>query len=328
MGASTRANLEFGAAVTAALSSFTTESAHPPLESSFDDLLENAMAPRVGLEERLLLRCCAAARGRALVSARAGRLDEADTYLTECGEILDRPLSAAPQLIARTFVLAVRAYLCYARGEFDSARQMVGLALQLDEALIWDHDFHIMDAHRIQLVHNLMRIDLKQSLTDSVVRTSASVLRYLEGRSDALIRTTSRRGPVTKLPPSLIAALAAQVTAEAGLALSAVKDARPAFAAFDEHLGHDASLAGQHLLLVHEWLRLKDAYLDRSATARDFLGEAGRYLELDQNHASLLAQLVLLDVFRWLDRRQLEGHLRTAIKDALSRGSPSIRRLI
>ena len=236
----------------------------------FDRLLEEAIASRVPVTERLMLRVSSLARVRALHAARAGQLEVCEQALAESTDILrSAELSLFGRLVATSFHEAVSAYLAYRRGDYEGARQHVAAALGLDAVLIETHGVTVLDLHRLQLGHNLVRTDARAGESLRAMQTSASLLSAMEDSTEEGPLPPVRSPGFTALPPELLRAMFIQIASEPALILAGRDrgEAARLFAPLAEHAAGKATRGCGDHALAHRYLRAKAAFLDGAGEA-------------------------------------------------------------
>jgi len=232
----------------------------------FDLLLDSEISSRLPIEEQLRARFAAGIRSRGLLAARSGRLIEAQQALKETKRIRQsNGLSAEAKLMIETFDEAVGAYVEYRQSDYSQARSRVYRAMAIDGELITNYGYDILDLHRVQLGHNLMRIDAHCGNMVEAAEMCASLLAYLEGDvehwplAEFLIQTNPSR-----LPPELLKAMFIQIVGELALMLGGRKgdEACRMFAAILPHVENRATANCRQFLRVHRWLEAKWAYIN------------------------------------------------------------------
>lgn len=228
---------------------------------TFDHLLSIAVAARLSRDEQLLGRAASGARSRALKAARNGQLDIARQALSESAQILQSGvLSAEARLFLKSFHEAVAAYLDFKRGEPDLARARVERALAADCVLISQYGYDILELHRIQLGHNLMRVEARFGEPQQATAIGAALLSYTEGDNSSW--PFPRFGDGARpdhLPDELAEAMVIQISGELAILLAG-KPAEETVHLLSVALPHIEGIATDRCndhLLAHQWLRAK-----------------------------------------------------------------------
>ena len=265
----------------------------------FDQQLDVALSNRLPLDEQLLVRFVAAVRSRGLTAARNNRLIEAQQALDEGRRVLaSELLSAQGKLIVETFHEAVEAYVEYKRGLIPLARARVRKALAIDCTLISQYGYDILDLHRVQLGHNLMRLDIHQGNLAAAAELCASLISYLEGRAGEwpLPEFKIETDPA-QLPAELRSAMLIQILGELALCLRN-KNAAEAARVFTPLLPHVESATAfpcsQHAR-AHRWLQAKWACVNEEPVA--FLRHVTELLREGPGQMLLLWRAAVLDLF-------------------------------
>jgi hypothetical protein len=225
------------------------------------------------------MRGCVKARMQGLFAARRGHLATAAQQFGEAREIIHSGrLSLESELICKSFQAAAEAYLDYRGSAFDHARSRVHEALAIDVVLVEEYGYEILHLHRVQLVHNLMRIDARCSRFENCIDLGCRLLNHLEGSSEIL----PGPGPwhseqITSLPPEIVTAMFAQVTSEIALLLAGKdnQSAQGLFAVAADHAQLEATENCHLYPRAHAWFGIKQAFL--SSEIGTFLDRASQF---------------------------------------------------
>ena len=265
----------------------------------FDLLLDAALSTRLPLSEQLLIRFVSTVRARGLSAARNNHLIEAQQALDEGRRVLKtNSLSTEGKLIGKTFHHAVEAYLEYKRGNMSLARTHVRNALEIDGRLITQYGYNILDLHRVQLGHNLMRVDIHCGNLVAAAEMCASLIGYLEGRADQwpLPEFQIETDP-SQLPPDLVSAMTAQILGELALCLAVNKrkEGRRMFAPMIRHVQSPPAAPCSRQKRAHLWLQAKWAYVNEEWTS--FLELVMSLLQEGPGEMLLLWRAAVVDLF-------------------------------
>jgi hypothetical protein len=269
----------------------------------FDHHLQAVINIRLPLKEQLLMRRCEQARRQGLLAARRGHIATADQLLGESRAILhSEKLSVESSLICKSFQAATEAYLDYRRGAFDQARARVHEALAIDVVLEEEYGYKILHLHRVQLVHNLMRIDARCARFEDAIDLGCRLLSYLEGSSEILpVPGSWDSAKIASLPPEIVAAMFAQVTSEIALVLAG-KDrrvARDLFLVAIRHAQLEATGNCHHYPRPHAWFQIKQSFVDNNVDI--FLDRASQFLADGRGDTPLLWYAIAVDLVVWCD---------------------------
>ncbi len=190
---------------------------------SFDFLFRQAFSNRLPVRERVWVCRIWRASFEGLGLSRSHRLDEAAAaFARSWSEVESARVSTTGVLLATTFLESAHAYLDYKMGAFDLARERISRSMEADVQL--QGDFDLLELHRIQLAHNLMRIDLRAGEPRRALRLGGEILAYLEGLSERLTLHHSWQGEsfLERTPRAVRRALIAQVMNEVALAFCTV----------------------------------------------------------------------------------------------------------
>lgn len=244
------------------------------------------------------MRGCRAASQRGLLAARRGQIAMADQSFGEARAILrSRKLSLESDLICRSFQAAAEAYLDYRRRAVDQARNRVHEALAIDVVLEGEYGYDILHLHRIQLVHNLMRIDAGCMHFEDAIDLGCRLLNYLEGGPEIL----PGPGPwgsthIRSLPPEIVTAMFGQVTGEVALVLAGKgrDDARDLFAVVAPHAQLEATSNCHHYPQAHAWFQVKQAFVGDDVAR--FLNRSSQFFADGRGDTPLLWYATAVDL--------------------------------
>jgi tetratricopeptide (TPR) repeat protein len=150
-----------------------------------------------------------------LLAAREGRCDEARQLLQTSRKLLKRMEEGPGRTMAVAFMEGNAAYLDHRLGRPDKARAKVRRALDADLALELDFDLTMYEMHRVQLGHNLARVDLKLGRPLEALRLCGQILAYLEGlRRELPYHHDWLPVRLVSIPRSLVRAMFVQVASE------------------------------------------------------------------------------------------------------------------
>lgn len=273
----------------------------------------------VPLAERLDLRAVFASSNEAVSAAHQGRLD---TALHHC-ERATAQLDALRQRTRLAWLQGVSgfqpaaAYVDYRLGDWESAAGRLGCAmdasLELEEA-----GLPVMQMHRIQQGHNLLRMDLRRGQRADAVRLAGLLAAYLEQRLDGLpFHRGWRPRSLRAVPRSLLRLMIHQVVSETCVAIVTGKTP-----AREWRILIDASrLHGDPSLAVHPQvqhaLRLQAARSQNDPEA--YLRGLDRLFCLGIRDCHQLWYAVLADLVEFLSELETRGSQR--VRDLILRDS-------
>jgi len=194
------------------LEAYRKGSSQPPSDQraasgqAFDDVLVAATMRRLSLTDQVLMRKCSAARDRGLAAARRGRLQIADQACAEARTVAaSGALSAEAKLLTNALHSPIEAYVDYRRGEHERACAHLNEAAEADVLLETVHGYKILHLHRIQLVHNLMRLRVRYDGLEAALAVGATLLSYLERTRESLPLPGSwDPAQLDHIPPALV----------------------------------------------------------------------------------------------------------------------------
>ena len=243
------------------------------------------------------MRRCSTARTNGLRTARAGRTAEAEQFFAEAWKIIRcGKLSTEASLVCVSFQEAAEAYLDYREGAFERAEARIRQALTIDEVLE-KHGYRILHLHRVQLLHNLVRILAKRGHNAEAVILASHVLSYLEmGSETPPIRGTWGHPLVAAVPSHLVASMFVQVTGEIALILaqSDTESNRGLFASVTPHAQLQATENCFRHPRAHDWFQVKHALLYDVGT---FLTRVSDFFVAGRKSAPLLWYAAVIDLF-------------------------------
>jgi hypothetical protein len=209
-----------------------------------------------------------------------------------------RWLSEQSRTLLGSFQQAAEAFVDFRCGSYNDARERIYSALAADERLLSDPRYKILELHRIQLGHNLARVDAYDDQPERSAAVIAALLSYIEGEREAwpfpgIVSDVS----VDELPDEQLADLFTQLTSELALLVLDVPGDE-ALALLTPALPHayasETSRCGRYPL-AHDWLRLKLAYLEGDRSP--FLDRLCDFLPQGPSNGSLLWQAAVVDLY-------------------------------
>jgi hypothetical protein len=193
-----------------------------PYREWFDELLAAHTRLRLDDRERGSLGAIEVEGRSGLIRARAGRHPDAEDHFRRAQRLLEiLPLGDEARALGESMLGAQRAYCYYRLGDDARARSLLERSFALDVLLDEQHGYHVLHMHRIQLVHNMIRIDARRGRWRTALSVAHAVLAYLE----APTRTELRALPspwclgwsgafAHALPGNLVRAMHAQIAEE------------------------------------------------------------------------------------------------------------------
>ena len=258
---------------------------------------ERRPAPQPGplpAADRAQIDRLAVPRERALALARGGKLPAAAAQMQGARLLLSLArLSPAGAAYARTMHEAAESYLSYQHGDHADAYARMTAALDATERLAaaWG-ECEFIACRRIDLAHNLMRVEVRRGAAREAMRRGAGLLERIAGGS---------RGE-DGMDPGIAAALfdlVAATTAEL-LAPLAAEDARDLLAP----LARLRAQGGGPSPRAREWLALRAAAAEDDP--RPFLRAAPSFLRAGRGSAPALWYSVALELLHL--QRTLDPH--------------------
>lgn len=300
----------------------------------FRDHVYELIETHLPLNEQLHVSQCFEISEQGLLAARKGDLTVAESFLKGAELFLHtKQLSRESFLLGVSFFEAAAAYFNYRCKNFDAATTCVHKALSNDLILEEEYGYAILHLHRIQLVHNLMRIDIRRAFIKEALGTGFLLLDYMEGKSATLPALTfwdSSR--LLSLPSELVNTMFLQITVEIALVLAGNEtlSTQDLFAGAQSHTR--PGIADSCLLSPqsHAWLRAKQALIIDDLDS--FFEVTAKSLSDGPGNASWLWHAFIADLISLCQQLDLpEAHLirRNIAKDARSwKGIPPSWRLL
>ena len=239
----------------------SSPSAQLLLESTYLDELCRQLAFSAKDQDAFL----ALARGRSkgIQAARERQLSVAqNVFLENRQRLRELQVSAHCESVCTAFQIAAEAYVCYALDRFDEARELVYEAMRIDAELEQERGYSLLHLHRIQLLHNLVRVDERRGCSEEALLLCWQTLSYLQGHKQPLpgpapwdVRTISR------IPCQLVSGMFNQVVAEMATILAGGDIDRAEFVeAAANYLHVTASTRSCGFRPALTWLDLKGSF--------------------------------------------------------------------
>jgi len=238
-------------------------------KASYQRLLSLVVWDRLPLQQRMALRRIERASWQGLCAAREGDPERAKRCFKLGQEELDRAgIALECRLLGSSTLESARAYLDYREGSFEQARRRTFAAMDADSALEQDDAFSVLEFHRLQAAHNLMRIDLRVGSPERALALFADILGYLEGQTDGLpVHGPWRKRALEQAPRLLRRTMIAQVANEAAVALTDAAGAEGWLALYENVKAWLYACRGAIHPRVLQWIKVKAAL-----TSKDWQG--------------------------------------------------------
>lgn len=254
------------------------------------------MKTRLPSTDRLLMHKFGNARERGLLAARRGDLMLAEQTFGAARLLLElNQLSTEGSLLYQSFLEQAESYLDYRRGDFEQARNRIYQALAIDVTLEEEHEYDILLLNRIQLVHNLVRIDGHCMYLERAIELACQILSYLQGKLEVLpIPGNWGYERVLRQPPEFVGAMFAQVTGEVALILAGKSRqvVRDLFAVTSTNLQVNANSHCHPR--SYAWLLVKQAFASNDVAL--FLARASQFLSEGRADRPLLWYATVIDL--------------------------------
>lgn len=130
---------------------------------------------------------CEKAYSEGFDAAIVGKLDISEKAFAAAENILaTKPLYHECRLLTKAFLRAAQSFLDYTQKKFDQARLKLEEAIQCDEILESQYGYKLLHIHRVHLVENIMRNEMRAQRPNEAFCLAASLLRYLAGVGETL----------------------------------------------------------------------------------------------------------------------------------------------
>jgi len=290
--------------------------AHPGASGAvFSQALWEQAIGELGMFERLLVKASWDLSARALRAARAGQCATSQQYFSEARTTLSgqgTPVRVA--LLCQSFYEAAHAYLDYRLGDEREACSRLVRAMEIDVELERAHGVTILYLHRVQLLHNRMRVDMRSGRVEVAVDLGARMVGHLQGFAPTMLELPPPCGDVLgDAPRATVEAMILQVAGDVAVALTGA-DADDGVAHIDSVQSMVGVGVAPLMVRVHLWACAKMAFLTRKQ--RDFVEYAERMLRDGRGEVGLLWDAVLVDVLAWCRNEPEAGEsLRAALEE-------------
>jgi tetratricopeptide (TPR) repeat protein len=262
---------------------------------------------RLPLTDQLIMRRFDNARTRGLIATRSGNLIMAERAFTAArAPLLLSKLSLEGSLLYQSLLEQAASYLDYRQGNFDQARNRIYEALAIDLVLEEEYEYDMLLLHRIQLVHNLARIDANCMYLERAIELICRILNYLEGTSEALpIPGDWGYERVTRQPVELVTAMFAQVTSEIAIILAGKNSqvVRHLFVVISTNLQLQTCNNYCCHPRAYSWLLVKQAFASNDFA--NFLELASQFLNEGRADIPLLWYATVIDLVALCDELDL-----------------------
>lgn len=155
--------------------------AHRVFKTDFNRLLRHSLLNHLKLRDRLEFRKIFDASLRGLVLAREDRLtDAAETFQEGRHRLACATCSEPARNFSISMLAAAEAYLLFRLRAFDKALELVHESMDADLKLEDELGLHYLQLHRVQSIHNVVRIDWRRGRSHDAFALAGEILAYLE----------------------------------------------------------------------------------------------------------------------------------------------------
>lgn len=266
----------------------------PPGEVLYFKLL--LQQSRLSQTDKHVLTAAARWRLHALRAARREMYGRARTSFALARRLVAgaRTASGNCVVLCESFQLAGEAYLDYRLNRLVRAQERLDQASEID-ARLEREGFALLHLHRVQLLHNMVRVAAKQGGKERALRLAFRLLGHLEGRREVLPGAGKWDArAIGDFPGNVVRTLFNQIVAEIAVILAANPDMHALFvAASAAHLDRCPGSACFRYPMAHAWLNLKRLFLE---DRRLFLTSCCGLLENAYREMPLLWSAVVVDL--------------------------------
>lgn len=260
----------------------------------FAELLNAQTRGRLPEAERTVVESCWGGHYRGIVAARKEHLEQSRQELEAVRVVLrTSSLSAEASLLIQVLLDPAEAYLHFKLNDYERARELVLSGAALNHRLAEEFGYGIISAQRMQLCHNILRVNSRQGKRAETVRLAAAFLDYLEFDENRLPPEIAWAWIVRDaVPDSIVRYYFDQVCGEAALALAGSNEA-----ALFQPLGRHADpgrCPGGFSGHAHAWVAAKLTMLEGDLA--NYLGRACELLRLGRAAELSLWFATILDV--------------------------------
>jgi hypothetical protein len=268
--------------------------AHHGDEAYLDLLLRQS---RLSETDKRVVMVAARWRIHGLRAARQGAYGRARVFFGRARRVVadGRTASGECVVLCESFQLASEAYLDYRLKTFGRARDRLRQALEMDAYLECGEGYALLHLHRVQLLHNIVRIAAKQGRKQEALHLAFQLLGYLEGRHQVLPGAGSWDArAISNFPTDLLRTLFDQIVAEIALVVAATPDIQVMFAsAAADHLDCREGSGCFLYPVAHAWFDLTHLFIEDRGL---FLTGCRNFLENSYPKTPLLWSAVVVDL--------------------------------
>lgn len=267
-------------------------------EESYSLRLQEYIKSHLPLNDRLLIKKFNNARDRGFRSTRKEDFRTAQRAFAVARIPLQlAKLSTESSLLYESLLDQKEAYFHYCRGDFDQARKRTYEALANDLILEDQYGCDFLLIHRIQLVHNLARIDARCLDFNQAIKLTSQILSYLAQESETLpIPGLWDSERVKRQSPADVTAMFRQVTGEIALILTGKErqQASKLFSIITSSLNLQIDINRQCYPLAYKWLLIKQAFVNQDIPK--FLELSSQFLAEGRGNNPLLWYTTVIDL--------------------------------
>jgi hypothetical protein len=223
-------------------------------------------------------------------------------------QLQEASLSDETSLLCRSFFEAASAYVDCKCQRWDSSAKRLLLAIKIDNILEQECEYSALHLHRIQLVHNFIRL-YSRYRQEEAMNLANAVVEYLTGhRQELPIIGQWNSGKLIRKYPEFIHIFLCQIIGEIGLILAGQKleNAKRLFHQFQSWKFLSSVSESQRL---YQWCQIKQAFLNSHSHIDDLIDLSSQFLVEGRDATSLtiLWYATVLDIMRFLEATHIES---------------------
>lgn len=272
----------------------------------FDEYLQKKLQSRLSIPEQDFIKLISNQSFRGLVFARRGFLDESVAYMNMTArQLQEASVNDETLLLCRSFFETAAAYVDCKCERWDRSAKRLLLALKIDKILEQECEYSVLHLHRIQLVHNFIRLYSRYRQEDAINLANA-VVEYLTGNRQTLpIIGQWNSSKLVSQYPEFIHAWLCEIIGEVGLLLAGqkLKNAKTLFNQFQSWRLLVCEYESERL---YQWCQIKHYFLDSNID--NFIDLSSQFLVEGRDATSLtiLWYITVLDIMRFLEATHIE----------------------
>lgn len=192
-----------------------------PAKDLFNIRLDRLISKQFSARDRECLRLIQAEGSSGLLAARRRSMKIAQSHFTAGQKVLSEcKMTPRARKLAESILFPQKAYELYVRGQFSNAAKFLRQSFVSDLALEADTAYSLLAMHRIQVLNNLMRVELRRGRWRQGIVLGVRLLQYLQAPDAKTFRALPSpwncgwSWRLARIPAGLVANMHAQIAAE------------------------------------------------------------------------------------------------------------------